>query len=48
MVIYTSIVAALILIGFGAKLSEQDRDHIWSVIDFFLFVPIFGRIFGWW
>lgn len=47
MIIYAGFVFGLVIIGLTIKVAKEE-DGLATLISVFLFLPIFGRIFGWW
>lgn len=49
MIIYTAFLFCIFILSFGINVGKKDSSEILTVIaSFLLFLPLMGRIFGWW
>lgn len=49
MIIYTVILILLTFLAIGIAFGEENENNfINNILSLFLYLPIYGRIFGWW
>ncbi len=47
MIIYCSALAVLLLLNLGMNM-ESDKNVGMNILGLLVFLPLFGRVFGWW